>query len=95
MSSLQPENNAIVLANTAELATLTVLTMMSNENVREMFARSLSRTAIADAVMASVNRKLSGQIRDLPTGQFDATVKAGQQSAAIRRSKAPAPATQM
>jgi len=77
MSSLVPENNAVILANAAELATLTVITMMSNDQVRERFGRSLGRAAIADAVMASINRRLSGVIRDLPTGQFQAAVKKG------------------
>lgn len=75
--SLVPETNALVLANAAEMATLTVITMMSNENVRERFGRSLSREAIANALMASVGRRLSPIIRDLPTGQFKASVKAG------------------
>ncbi len=84
MAHLSPQINMAVLANAAELTRLVVSEMMSNENVRDLFASPSARENVYATVNLAVHKKLSGVLRDLPTGQFNKSVlQGGHQSGAI------------
>lgn len=90
MSTLTPENNMVVLANAAELATVIFYNMIGEESARKYFGTATSRAVLADSVMAAVQRKISPAIRELPTGQFMAAVKRGEsRSRMTQRSSVP------
>lgn len=72
-----PENNMAVLGNVAELTRLTVASMMTNETVRNLFGQPAARETVYNAAVLAVHKRLSGEIRNLPTGQFNKSVLQG------------------
>lgn len=77
MPHLSPQINMGLLANAAELTRLVVSEMMSNENVRNLFADPSARETVYATATLAVHKKLSSAIRDLPTGQFNKSVLQG------------------
>lgn len=77
MSNTNPENNMAVIANAAELAALTVNQLLSTDKVKLLLNTSAARKNIYNAVVLALHKRLSGEIRNLPTGQFNATVRTG------------------
>jgi hypothetical protein len=77
MAHASPEINMAILANVAEMTRLTVSSMMSNENVRNLFGMPAARENVYAAAVLAVNKKLSGRIRNLPGGQFNKSVLQG------------------
>jgi hypothetical protein len=77
MAQSSPEFNMALLGNAAEMTRLTVSSMMSNENVRNLFGQPAARENVYAAVMLAVNKRLSGRLRNMPTGQFNKSVLQG------------------
>jgi hypothetical protein len=77
MAHSSPEINMAIIANAAEMTRLTVSSMMSNDNVRNLFGMPAARENVYAAVSLAVHKKLSGQIRNLPGGQFNKSVLQG------------------
>lgn len=78
MAQSTPETNMAILANAGEFVAATVAKMMSNANVRNLFSRPDARENVYRGVVLAVHKKLDGQIRNLPTGQFNKSVLQGE-----------------
>lgn len=83
MAHLSPETNMAIIANAAELTRLTVSEMMSNENVRNLFGQPAARDNVYAAVNLAIHKRLSGYIRNLPTGQFNKSVMQGDHQSGV------------
>lgn len=77
MSTTSPANNMAIIANAAELTRLTVSSMMSNQKVRDLFGSPAIRANVYAAVVQALHKRIDGEIRNLPTGQFNKTVLTG------------------
>lgn len=75
MSSVPIMQNLLILANAAELARLTIASMMTEDTVRNLFGQPAARESVYRAVNAAVQRKLSNHLDSLPTGQFMKSVQ--------------------
>lgn len=77
MSTSAPANNMAIIANAAELTRLTVQSMMTNQNVRDLFGSPAIRANVYAALNQALFKQLDGSIRNLPTGQFNKSVMVG------------------
>ncbi|BAQ02564.1 hypothetical protein [Burkholderia phage FLC6] len=79
-----PQTNMAILANGAELTRNTVASMMTNENVRNFFGQPAARDTVYRVFMMKVHKKLEGALRNMPSGQFNKSVRTGEhQSGAV------------
>lgn len=79
-----PQTNMAILANGAELTRNTVASMMTNENVRNFFGQPAARETVYRAFVMKVHKKLERALHNMPSGQFNKSVREGEhQSGAV------------
>lgn len=75
MSTSAISTNLLILANAAEMARLTIVSMMSEQCVANLFGQPAARESVYRALNVAVQRRLSNKIQSLPTGQFMKSVQ--------------------